>query len=109
MFGAGNVMGDVFRGRGRPGLPSILAGVAIVVTVVLDVLLIPPFGAVGAAVASTCAYTVFGASSAVCLARLEELSARRPVLADREEMRMLVRTVSARLARGRVEGVAGEG
>ena len=109
MFGAGNVMGDVFRGRGRPGLPSILAGVAIVVTVVLDLLLIPPLGTVGAAIASTCAYTVFGVSSAVCLARLEGLSARRRVLADREEMQMLLQTVSGRLARRRPGSVAGQG
>jgi O-antigen/teichoic acid export membrane protein len=109
LFGAGNVMGDVFRGRGRPGLPSVLAGIAIVVTVVLDLLLIPPFGAVGAAVASTCAYTVFGVSSAMCLGRLEGLSPRRLLLADSEEMRDVTRTLGRRLGHRRTSRAAGRG
>jgi lipopolysaccharide/colanic/teichoic acid biosynthesis glycosyltransferase len=43
-------------GRGRPGLSSIAAGIGVVVTLVMDVVLIPRFGAVGAAVASSVAY-----------------------------------------------------
>jgi O-antigen/teichoic acid export membrane protein len=45
-------------GVGRPGLNSVAVGVGLVVTVVLDFLLIPPFHATGAAVASAVAYTV---------------------------------------------------
>jgi O-antigen/teichoic acid export membrane protein len=43
-------------GRGSPGLNSIVLGVGLVITVVLDLLLIPRFGALGAATASTAAY-----------------------------------------------------
>jgi Na+-driven multidrug efflux pump len=44
-------------GTGRPGLNSLAMGVGLAITVILDVLLIPPFGAAGAAVASAAAYT----------------------------------------------------
>ncbi len=43
-------------GRGRPGLASAATGAGVVVTVALDLLLIPHLGVVGAAVASTLAY-----------------------------------------------------
>lgn len=52
---AGVVVAWLF-GAGRPGLTSVGAGLGLVVTVVLDVLLIPRYGAVGAAVASSVAY-----------------------------------------------------
>ncbi|MGH3444802.1 MAG: polysaccharide biosynthesis C-terminal domain-containing protein, partial [Nocardioidaceae bacterium] len=41
---------------GRPGLNSLALGGGLVLTVALDLLLIPRFGAMGAAVASTAAY-----------------------------------------------------
>lgn len=43
-------------GDGRPGLNSLGINTGVVVTVVLDLLLIPRHGAVGAAVASSAAY-----------------------------------------------------
>ncbi len=43
-------------GSGRPGLNSLLLGAGLVVTLVLDVLLIPAHAAVGAGWASTAAY-----------------------------------------------------
>jgi O-antigen/teichoic acid export membrane protein len=54
--GAAGVIMAFLYGRGRPGLNSLATGAGLVVTVVLDVLLIPRFGAVGAAWASTAAY-----------------------------------------------------
>jgi len=43
-------------GVGRPGLTSIAMGAGLVATVTLDIILIPRFGATGAAVASAVAY-----------------------------------------------------
>jgi O-antigen/teichoic acid export membrane protein len=54
--GIAGVITAFLYGRGRPGLNSIATGVGLAMTVVLDLLLIPPFGAVGAAWASTAAY-----------------------------------------------------
>jgi lipopolysaccharide/colanic/teichoic acid biosynthesis glycosyltransferase len=54
--GAAGVVTAYLYGRGRPGLNSLAAGTGLIVTVVLDVILIPRLGAVGAAIASTAAY-----------------------------------------------------
>jgi len=54
--GVGSVVTGFLYGVGRPGLNSWAMAVGLAATVVLDVALIPPFGAVGAAVASAVAY-----------------------------------------------------
>jgi O-antigen/teichoic acid export membrane protein len=54
--GVSGVISAFLSGDGRPGLNSAAIGAGLVVTVVLDLLLIPPFGVLGAAVASTVAY-----------------------------------------------------
>jgi Na+-driven multidrug efflux pump len=56
-------------GRGRPGLNSLALGLGLVVTAVLDVALIPRFGAVGAAYASMIAYLVGDGTLTVLLLR----------------------------------------
>jgi O-antigen/teichoic acid export membrane protein len=54
--GIAGVITAFLYGRGRPGLNSIATGVGLFATVILDLVLIPRFGAVGAAWASTVAY-----------------------------------------------------
>jgi O-antigen/teichoic acid export membrane protein len=54
--GASGVVSGFLYGDGRPGLNSLGIGAGVVVTVVLDLLLIPHHGAVGAATASSAAY-----------------------------------------------------
>lgn len=54
--GVGGVVTPYLYGEGRPGLNSLAMGAGVVVTVLLDVLLIPRFAALGAAVASSAAY-----------------------------------------------------
>lgn len=56
--GIAGVITAYLYGRGRPGLNSLAMGAGVVVTVALDVALIKPFGAVGAAWASAVAYLV---------------------------------------------------
>lgn len=56
--GATAVSSGYLRGIGRPGTNSAGMGAGVVVTVALDILLIPRFGAAGAAVASSAAYLV---------------------------------------------------
>lgn len=51
-------------GRGHPSVKSTSAGVALVVTLAGDLLLIPPFGIVGAAAASSAAYAAAAAVAA---------------------------------------------
>lgn len=54
------LFGNALVARGRPVLQSIAIGAGFACTVLLDVLLIPPFGGLGAALASTLAYTAAG-------------------------------------------------
>lgn len=55
--GVGGVITGYLLGVGRPGRNSAAMACGLVMTVVLDLMLIPPFGTVGAAVASAAAYT----------------------------------------------------
>jgi O-antigen/teichoic acid export membrane protein len=71
--GASGVASGYLFGRGRPGLNSVGMGIGLVVTIVLDIVLIPAHGAMGAAVASTIAYLI---SDGVLVAMLLRLSAR---------------------------------
>ena len=93
---AGGLVEDALAGRGRPGLSSILAGVEVIITIGLDLLLIPRYGAVGGAIASVCAYVFYGTASIVTVARLDGVPARSLLFANRDELRGLVRVLRAR-------------
>src|SRR5215213_679078 len=54
--GISGVIMAFLYGQGRPGLNSLVTGGGLIVTIVLDLLLIPRYGATGAAWASTAAY-----------------------------------------------------
>ncbi|MGZ4332865.1 MAG: oligosaccharide flippase family protein [Gaiellaceae bacterium] len=66
---AAKLLGNALVARGRPGLQSLAVGLGFLGTVVLDVLLIPPFAGMGAAIASSVAYTAAGATMAVIFVR----------------------------------------
>lgn len=85
-LGVGVVVQGDLGGRGRPGTSSALAGLAAGATVVLDFALIPPLGAVGAALASVVAYTTFGMASLIALHRASGVSLRRLVLPTRSDL-----------------------
>jgi O-antigen/teichoic acid export membrane protein len=87
-LGMGGVIQGDLSGRGRPGLSSQLAGLAAVVTVVLDLVLIPPFGVIGAAIASVIAYTTYGIVSLRALSRLSGIPARSLLTPTRADIAM---------------------
>ena len=101
-LGTGQVVTGDLRGRGRPGLSSLLAGITAAVTVALDLLLIPSFGADGAAIASAAAYTVFGIGSLLAIARLSGRSVRSLVVPSRRDFAAY--PAAARAARARLRG-----
>ncbi len=101
-LGTGSVVTTNLRGRGRPGTASVVSGVALVATIVLDLALIPPFGVIGAAVASLIAYTVQGILSLAVLSRVSGLPVRTLVVPDRSDLKAYpaaARAVVARLGR----------
>jgi O-antigen/teichoic acid export membrane protein len=63
------LLGNALVARGRPGLQSAAIGAGFLLTVGLDILLIPPLGGLGAALASTLAYTAAGIVVAIIFVR----------------------------------------
>ncbi len=63
LLGGGKVLTNEIAGRGYPHYNSIGSGLGLIVTLALDLLLIPRYGVLGAAIASSLAYSVvFGAA-----------------------------------------------
>jgi O-antigen/teichoic acid export membrane protein len=63
------LLANALVAQGRPLLSTAAVGVAFVLTVALDLLLIPAHGGLGAAIASTVAYTAGGAAAVVLFVR----------------------------------------
>ncbi|MGH2763802.1 MAG: oligosaccharide flippase family protein [Thermoleophilaceae bacterium] len=63
------LLGNALTAQRRPLLETAAIGVAFALVVVLDILLIPPHGAEGAAVASTIAYSAGGVAVVLIFAR----------------------------------------
>jgi O-antigen/teichoic acid export membrane protein len=79
--GGAGVASGYFYGRGRPGLNSSLLGLGLAITATLDIILVPRYGAMGAAVASTISYLVTDVALVIALLRLTRgaaISARSP-------------------------------
>ncbi len=76
LAGVSGVASGYLYGRGRPGLNSVATAVGLLVTVALDLLLIPRFAAMGAAVASCAAYVTSDALLVLLLLRLTRPRAR---------------------------------
>jgi O-antigen/teichoic acid export membrane protein len=70
VFGVANVVAHDLAGRGHPGYNSLIAGVALGVTVGLNLLLVPTLGASGAAIASSASYGVTAVLTVLAFIRL---------------------------------------
>jgi len=100
-LGAGLVIANDLNARGRPGLASALSGLGVCITIVLDLALIPPFGATGAALGSLVAYIVFGVVSLVVESVVAAIPLRS-LFPRREDVRLYaaaVRTLARRMRR----------
>jgi O-antigen/teichoic acid export membrane protein len=92
------IFGNALVARGKPVLSSVALGAGFVCTLVLDIVLIPPYAGVGAAVASTIAYTTAGAL--MCVFFVRGLGARFSDLIPRgSEVRWLVGSARRSLQR----------
>lgn len=95
-FAPVNVLAAHLAGAGRPEVNLAVSGASLVVTVALDLLLIPPFGMAGAAVASSIAYVTAAVVIVVLYCRFVRRSARSVLVPTRSD----VRRVTSRM-RGR--------
>jgi O-antigen/teichoic acid export membrane protein len=89
------ILGNALTAQRRPGLESIVVGVAFIATVGLDIALIPAYGGVGAALASTLSYLVGGAAVAAVFVRVLEIPAGALVPRRRETIELARRGRSA--------------
>jgi hypothetical protein len=64
--------------------------------------LIPPFGVIGAALASVAAYTCFGVTSLIALSRVSGIGARELVVPTREDFMVYRRFIGRVLRRRRL-------
>jgi Na+-driven multidrug efflux pump len=74
---ARKLLGNALRAQGRPGLATAGAAAAFAVTLGLDIALIPAHGGLGAAIASTAAYSTGGIACGLIFARFFRFPARR--------------------------------
>jgi len=81
LLGGAKVLCNDLAGRGYPHYNSIVAGVGLIATVALDLLLIPRLGVAGAAIASSVSYAVVFVL-AVALYLLVSKSCRDPMARD---------------------------
>jgi O-antigen/teichoic acid export membrane protein len=93
-FAALRVFSGALVASGLPGRSSLGPAVALAAGVVLDLALIPPFGAEGAAAAATVAFLAGGAAAAAAYGRVEGFPARAlvPRADDVRELRAVART-----------------
>jgi O-antigen/teichoic acid export membrane protein len=80
----GLLIANDLNGRNRPGLASRLSGLAVAITVTLDLLLIPWYGVTGAAIASLIGYVAFGIVSLIVESHVAGIAWQRllPTAAD---------------------------
>lgn len=109
------VMSSYIAGRGRPGPVSAGATVALFTNVVANLILIPRFGIVGAAMASLISYSALALMMLIVASRLAHLSPLALVVPGKAEVRLLwsaagraVSSLRARLAK-RGGGTAANG
>ena len=95
---AANVVGGYVTGIGRPGVNSGVSVLALAVNVGANLVLIPQFGIMGAAVASLVSYTLSAIALTAVAARLSGSSIWRFWVPGREDVRFIAAT-SAALAR----------
>jgi O-antigen/teichoic acid export membrane protein len=91
-FAATAVFSNALMASSRPGLSSLGPLVALVVGVALDLVLIPRFGATGAAAAASSAFLAGGTAAAIAFGRRSPLSWRallRPRRGDLDVLRAL--------------------
>jgi O-antigen/teichoic acid export membrane protein len=95
------LLGNALTAQRRPLLETAATGVAFAVTLVLDIVLIPDHGGLGAAIASSIAYTVGGLAAALLFART--LGGRVRELVPRGDELVWLRAQARTLLRRRVE------
>jgi O-antigen/teichoic acid export membrane protein len=98
VFSVANVLAAYIAGIGKPTLNFWVSSISLVVTVALDLALIPKLNIVGAAIASTVSYSVSALMLIVFFKRETGASLRQVLLPTSEDLRLLLSFARPRLS-----------
>jgi O-antigen/teichoic acid export membrane protein len=76
-------------GRGKPQFAAYSAGITVIITIILDIFLIPSYSIIGAAIASSIAYIASGALSVFWFSRETGSSPQTLLIPRLEDVRYL--------------------
>ena len=96
VFSVANVLAAYIAGIGKPRLNLIVSGISLIVTIGLDLALIPKLNIVGAAIASTVSYSLSALLLIVFFIRETGASVREVLLPTSDDVRMLLSAVRLR-------------
>jgi O-antigen/teichoic acid export membrane protein len=94
-LGLSKVLSGYISGLGRPGPVSVIAASALGVNLILNLVLIPPLGIVGAALASMTSYAAHAALTVGLASGLSGAGYREFILPGRVELRLLIDRLTA--------------
>ncbi|HEX7294920.1 MAG TPA: polysaccharide biosynthesis C-terminal domain-containing protein [Pyrinomonadaceae bacterium] len=103
IFSVANVLAAYIAGIGKPRLNLYVSGVSLIITVSLDLLLIPRFSIVGAAIASTASYSVAALMLIFFFVRETGASLREVLIPSSEDLGLAVQLAEPLLKRVRAQ------
>ncbi|HEU4768218.1 MAG TPA: polysaccharide biosynthesis C-terminal domain-containing protein [Pyrinomonadaceae bacterium] len=98
IFSVANVLAAYIAGIGKPRLNLLVSGISLVITITLDLILIPKLNIVGAAMASTVSYSVTALLLVFFFSRETGAPLRQILLPTSEDLRMLLSLARLRLS-----------
>jgi len=97
IFSVANVLAAYIAGIGKPRLNLLVSSISLIVTIALDLALIPKFNIVGAAIASSVSYTLSAVLLIAFFSRETGASLREILLPTAEDVKMLLSVVRLRV------------
>lgn len=97
--GISKIWATHLAGRGKPLLPTYAACVSLVMTVILDFTLIPRIGIVGAAIASSVAYTTAAVIIGGALIHHEQLRVAQLLVPNRADLKLVGKSLMDAISR----------
>ncbi len=98
VFSIANVLAAYIAGIGKPKLNLVVSGISLLVTIGLDLVLIPKLNIVGASIASTVSYSVSALMLTVFFIRETGASLRQVLLPTSKDLRLLLSLVRPRVS-----------
>ena len=96
LFSVANVLAAYIAGIGKPRLNLLVSGISLIVTITLDLALIPKLNIVGAAIASSVSYTLSALLLIVFFIRETGAPLREVLLPTSEDVKILMSVVRLR-------------